>query len=206
MSPQINSTELSLITTLQDIISPPQSILNFLTWPSAFHKLLLCFARNSIDLGVCQSPPILKSPNSQVCLETFPRQTEAKIYIQKKNFFLQYSLHIVSDVSDLHHTVSLEWLRFGNQLMLLGEVTLRDFAWGHISRISKLTLWGCILLSKFHIPQSWSFSHWNSANLGGKWFFSFQLTKITPECDDGINFESLGTSIFCSSISMLYIT
>lgn len=63
-SSQINSTELSLITALHDIISPPQSILNFLTQPSAFYKLLLCFARNSIDLELCRSPSTLKSPNS----------------------------------------------------------------------------------------------------------------------------------------------
>ena len=111
-SSQINSTVLSLITTLPDIISPPQSILNFLTKPSAFYKLLLCFARNSIDLEVCQSPSTLKSPTGQVSLEAFPRQIEAKIHTQKKNIFLWYWLHIVSDVSVLHQMVKLEWLRF----------------------------------------------------------------------------------------------
>lgn len=40
--PQINSTELNLITTLHNIISAPQSILNFLTQPSASCKLFYC--------------------------------------------------------------------------------------------------------------------------------------------------------------------
>lgn len=157
-SSQINSTVLSLITTLPDIISPPQSILNFLTKPSAFYKLLLCFARNSIDLEVCQSPSTLKSPKGQVSLEAFPRQIEAKIHTQKKNIFLWYWLHIVSDVSVLHQMVKLEWLRFGNQPMLFGEVTWSHFAWGHTSQISKAAVGGCILLPKLHIPRSWLWS------------------------------------------------
>ena len=110
------------------------------------------FARSSIDLEVCQSPSTLKSPTGQVSLEAFPRQIEAKIHTQKKNIFLWYWLHIVSDVSVLHQMVKLEWLRFGNQPRLFGEVTWSHFAWGHTGQISKGTVWGCILLPKFHIP------------------------------------------------------
>ena len=116
------------------------------------------FARSSIDLEVCQSPSTLKSPTGQVSLEAFPRQIEAKIHTQKKNIFLWYWLHIVSDVSVLHQMVKLEWLRFGNQPRLFGEVTWSHFAWGHTGQISKGTVWGCILLPKLHIPQSWLWS------------------------------------------------
>lgn len=117
-----------------------------------------CFARSSIDLEVCQSPSALKSPKSQVSLEAFPRQIEAKIHTQKRNIFLRYSLHIVSDASVFHLRVRLEWLRFGNQPMLFREAILSHFAWGHTSQISKATVWGCILLSELHIPQSWLWS------------------------------------------------